>query len=193
MKYLYSIGVVLLLLFSIHTAHASNCAVGDAFSSTTGLPCTVRDCAPGDLFSAQTGKPCTASVYLPGCFSTVGYSVTTGTKCDGSVPLQTVIPVTITPITTNPPVPMTPTDTQTINTQTVSAPVTPPTPSIGDSADGYIAQVTKKYPSFYIYSIGAINMPGYSAKFYSSNGGPEVATMTGDGTTLTFTWLDGTN
>jgi hypothetical protein len=95
-KLLYALGVSLLLIFSIQTAHASTfpsgCTATSAFSSTTGHPCseTLPDCNVGDLFSAVTGRPCTQHAYLPGCTSTIGYSVTTGSKCDGSTPLQQI-------------------------------------------------------------------------------------------------------
>jgi|GEM_PF-3407584 len=90
MKNIFALGVVLLLIFSIQTAHASTypdgCTATTAYSSTTGHPCTetLPDCNPGDLYSAATGRPCTQQTYLPGCTSTIGYSSTTGTKCDGS-------------------------------------------------------------------------------------------------------------
>lgn len=92
MKKLALLGVFLLLALSLQTAHASTaCAIGDKFSSETGLPCTVSStCAPGDLYSSETGLPC-STAYLPGCVSTVGYSVTTGHKCDGSVSEQDLI------------------------------------------------------------------------------------------------------
>lgn len=87
MKYLYSIGVVLLLLISIQTAHAdglpSGCLAGYNFSPTTGLPCTTQPCQAGDLFNSDTGQPCGTT--LPaGCNSVIGYSPTTGNKCDGT-------------------------------------------------------------------------------------------------------------
>ena len=89
MKTLYALGVVLLLIFSIQTAHASaypdGCTATTKYSSTTGHLCSIpTTCAPGDLFSSQTGQPCNSAVYLPGCTSTLGYSITTGSKCDGS-------------------------------------------------------------------------------------------------------------
>lgn len=107
MKKIYPIGVILFLIISVHTAQAntmpSGCRVGDNFSSTTGQPCTVHDCGLGDVFSAQTGKPCTSLAYLPGCFSTNGYSITTGTKCDSSVkPITTNQSQNMEPITQSP-------------------------------------------------------------------------------------------
>lgn len=89
MKKLAFLGVLLLVILSLQTAHASTeCAPGDNFSAVTGLPCTTqKECAPGDLYNSKTGLPC-STTFLPGCTSTIGYSVTTGSKCDGSTPLQ---------------------------------------------------------------------------------------------------------
>lgn len=86
MKKLYVLGAFLLLLsIPVASADASSCAQGDRFSSSTGLPCAAS-CAPGDLYDSRTGQPCGgSSPYLPGCASLFGYSVTTGTKCDGAL------------------------------------------------------------------------------------------------------------
>lgn len=106
MKKLAIIGAFLLLALPFTMAHADNlpegCRAGDNYSATTGHPCTLPDCAPGDLFSAVDGHRCGGVAYLPGCFSTAGYSTTTGNKCDGSTAVTA-------PITTNP--------TNTVNTQ----------------------------------------------------------------------------
>lgn len=89
-------GAFLLLALSLTSAHAASlpegCRAGDSFSATTGHSCTEPQtaCAPGDLYSSETGLPC-SSAFLPGCGSTAGYSVLTGTKCDGSTVSQELI------------------------------------------------------------------------------------------------------
>lgn len=94
MKKTYLIGVALLLILSVHTASASSypdgCTATTKYSSTTGHLCSVpATCQPGDLYDSQTGQPCSQNAYLPGCNSLVGYSVTTGVRCDGA--LQQVV------------------------------------------------------------------------------------------------------
>lgn len=90
-------------MFSFQQVHADSlpngCIAGDNFSPVTGQPCTISTtCNPGDLFNSQTGKPC--GNYLPGCSASTLYSVTTGHKCDGSVPAQTIInnPAPVVPV-----------------------------------------------------------------------------------------------
>lgn len=77
--------IALLLIFSTKIVHADTtypdgCNADTEYSSTTGYPCAIPDCSPGDLFSGVTGRPC--GNFIPGCYSTNGYSVLTGTKCD---------------------------------------------------------------------------------------------------------------
>lgn len=112
MKKITYIALFLVLVLSIQHAHAATypdgCTATTAYSSTTGIPCTVQTCAPGDLFNSQTGQPC--GNYLPGCNATSLYSVTTGRKCDGSMPVQQYTLITQAP---------------TVSQQSVQAPVAP--------------------------------------------------------------------
>lgn len=73
---------------NVSLAWDSGCTAAGPFSSTTGQPCGERkvDCNAGDLFSSVTGQPCSSQVFPPGCTSVLGYSMTTGRKCDGSTP-----------------------------------------------------------------------------------------------------------
>lgn len=156
MKKLLTIGIFILLIFSVHTVHAdtlpSGCLAGDNFSSTTGYPCTLPDCNPGDLFSGIDGHRCSTTAYLPGCYSINGYSVTTGHKCDGSDTTQ--------PITNNP-APTGNTNTQpmnnqsdsTDNTQPVSSTVAPiqltPQQIQENALNALVVQIREKYPNAY--------------------------------------------
>jgi hypothetical protein len=121
MKKLYALGVVLLLLFSIQTVHASTlpsgCTATSAFSSTTGHPCaTSHECAAGALYSALTGKPCGSTVtLLVGCISTTGYSSVTGQRCDSTATI--VPPLPTTPTAVSQPENTTTTNTANINKQ----------------------------------------------------------------------------
>lgn len=105
MKKLYIIGVLLLLIFSVHQVHADaypdGCTATTTYSSTTGHLCTLpKTCAVGDIYNSQTGQPCNQN-YLPGCSVGTLYSVLTGQKCDGSTPVGTAIATPlVAPVTT---------------------------------------------------------------------------------------------
>lgn len=97
MKKYLTIGVFIAFALSFsHTDAASypaGCNATTAYSSITGRSCSSlsrTDCGTGDTYSSFTGQPC--ATYIPGCTSKVGFSPTSGKKCDGSVPVSVVQP-----------------------------------------------------------------------------------------------------
>lgn len=182
MKKLAIIGAFLLLALPFTMARADSlpdgCRAGDNYSATTGHPCALPDCAPGDLFSAVDGHRCGGVTYLPGCFSTAGYSTVTGNKCDGST-------VNTTPITTNPTntVNTQPSDTTTTPTDTTPVLLTPAQIALSEfKAKEYALR--EQYPDM-----------RYVATMSMTNGKPgmSIETSLTDHTVIAEIWVDENN
>lgn len=198
-------GAFLLLALSFTRTYASSlpegCRAGDSFSATTGHSCAAPQnaCAPGDLYSSETGLPC-SSGFLPGCSSTAGYSVLTGSKCDGSTAsqelisqLKQIIQNTM-PKQTEPTVTVPVTPVQTVETNANNPVPLSPEQQKQKIASDYVSVIRSRFPNAVPY--GTMNMPsGHAGTEFLENQGSEnvVAEQWGnnDGT-FTWQWADGT-